>query len=319
MSPEQCQGNKLDNRSDIYSMGIVMYETLTNRLPLLGKTMVETMRKHIEEPPPPFAEIRPDLYIPERVEQVIMKALSKEPERRHQSMEQLCMDLESAIPRPGRSQVLRTAPLETEAQTQESSDALSALAVTFARMSLTQWGLVLGVIVALLSFTIVGMYMMWSLKTKQAQTTRSAPVQTVGGVAPAGGGTSAPGAAGGNDASANTGNAGANNGSPAANSASAAAGTSAGPAGATASSPANNASATASSGTSSKPVAGQLPAGAGSNGIAPGGSHRVRQERRKAQAASAARHPKKAVAQVSQPSTPTQKKDIRDLLKQRSY
>src|SRR5579883_1648118 len=45
MSPEQCQGHKLDNRSDIYTMGIVMYETLTNRLPFLGKTMVETMRK----------------------------------------------------------------------------------------------------------------------------------------------------------------------------------------------------------------------------------------------------------------------------------
>ena len=108
MSPEQCQGLELDSRSDIYSMGIVIYETLTGRLPILGKTMVETMSKHITEPPPRFTEVRPDLYIPERLEAVVFKALAKNREDRHQSMAELTRDLETAIPRAGKSQVLRT-------------------------------------------------------------------------------------------------------------------------------------------------------------------------------------------------------------------
>ena len=108
MSPEQCQGLELDSRSDIYSMGIVIYETLTGRLPILGKTMVETMSKHITEPPPRFTEVRPDLYIPERLEAVVFKALAKDRDDRHQSMAELTRDLETAIPRAGKSQVLRT-------------------------------------------------------------------------------------------------------------------------------------------------------------------------------------------------------------------
>ncbi|QQR56953.1 MAG: protein kinase [Candidatus Melainabacteria bacterium] len=103
MSPEQCQGMPLDPRSDIYSMGIVMYETLTNKLPLLGKTLVETMHKHIMEAPTPFSESRPDLYIPERVEQVIFKALSKNPDDRQQSMKELATEIDMAIPKRGKS------------------------------------------------------------------------------------------------------------------------------------------------------------------------------------------------------------------------
>lgn len=108
MSPEQCQGMELDNRSDVYSMGIVIYETLTGRLPILGKTMVDTMSKHITELPPRFSESRPDLYIPERLEAVVFKALAKDPADRHQSMAELTHDLDTAIPRPGKSMVLRT-------------------------------------------------------------------------------------------------------------------------------------------------------------------------------------------------------------------
>ena len=111
MSPEQCLGMELDPRSDIYSMGILIYETLTGKLPLIGKTMVDTMSKHINEMPMRFSEARPDLYIPERLEAIIFKALSKDPEHRPSTMDELKTDLEMAIPRPGRSQVLRTSPV----------------------------------------------------------------------------------------------------------------------------------------------------------------------------------------------------------------
>lgn len=108
MSPEQCMGQDLDARSDIYSMGIVLYETLTGKLPILGKTMVDTMSKHISEAPVPFNEARPDLYIPERLEWVVNKAMAKDPAQRHQTMEEFKLDLDLAIPRPGQSKVLRT-------------------------------------------------------------------------------------------------------------------------------------------------------------------------------------------------------------------
>ncbi|MBX9721752.1 MAG: protein kinase, partial [Candidatus Obscuribacterales bacterium] len=107
MSPEQCLGQDLDRRADVYSMGVVLYETLTGKLPLLGRNMVETMSKHINENPPAFKDVRPDLYIPERVEQVIMRALSKRPEGRQQNMAILRQELFFSIPRPGQSQKMR--------------------------------------------------------------------------------------------------------------------------------------------------------------------------------------------------------------------
>jgi len=176
MSPEQCQGFKLDRRSDVYSMGIVMYETLTNRLPLLGRTMVETMRKHIEDPPPRFSEVRPDLYIPERVEAVILKALAKDPNDRHQSMEHLVNELELAIPRPGRSQVLRTTSNENETETKQVSvETVSALLF---KLTWAQWAIVLVATVTLGALTIVGLSTMLSSARKPAPQTVSQPVST---------------------------------------------------------------------------------------------------------------------------------------------
>lgn len=107
MSPEQCMGQTLDPRSDIYSMGVVIYETLTGKLPILGKTMVDTMSKHISEMAPSFNTVRPDLYIPERVEGVVFKALAKDPGERQQSMAELERELEWAVPKPGKSDALR--------------------------------------------------------------------------------------------------------------------------------------------------------------------------------------------------------------------
>ncbi|MFN8554971.1 MAG: protein kinase [Candidatus Obscuribacterales bacterium] len=141
MSPEQCTGGELDQRSDIYSMGIVIYETLTGKLPILGKTMVDTMSKHISEMPPTFAQARPDLYIPERLEQVVFKALAKDPNDRHQTMDELRIELENAIPRPGRSQVLRSAPGDSRTPGELIAEALK-------NTSMKVWAVVLAVVVA---------------------------------------------------------------------------------------------------------------------------------------------------------------------------
>lgn len=97
MSPEQCMGANVDFRSDIYSLGIVMYESLTGKVPFLGRNYADTMGKQISEPPPPFKEARPDLDIPESMEKIVMRALAKQPEDRYQSLTQMRKDLEAAL------------------------------------------------------------------------------------------------------------------------------------------------------------------------------------------------------------------------------
>jgi serine/threonine protein kinase len=98
MSPEQCRGGQLDGRSDIYSLGIILYEALTGQVPLMGENVVATITKHLHEIPRPFKVARPDLYISERLEAVVMRALNKAPEHRFASMAEMKEALLSAVP-----------------------------------------------------------------------------------------------------------------------------------------------------------------------------------------------------------------------------
>ncbi len=95
MSPEQCMGKKLDGRSDMYSLGCVMYETLTGKPPFVGKNVLETAYKHMNELPKTFASDRPADRIMARLEAVIFKCLAKDPNDRYQSIPQLRSDLQS--------------------------------------------------------------------------------------------------------------------------------------------------------------------------------------------------------------------------------
>ncbi len=97
MSPEQCLGLNLDSRSDIYSMGAVLYETLTGFPPLMGDTIYATMKMHVSQMPEPFNKIRPDLRIPEQLEKITFKALAKKPEQRFQTMQEMRDALEQCV------------------------------------------------------------------------------------------------------------------------------------------------------------------------------------------------------------------------------
>ena len=83
MSPEQCKGAAVDERSDIYSAGATLYHLLASRPPFLGKDRIEVMKKHIEEPPLPPSTYRPG--IPEALDNFIMKCLQKEKSKRFQN------------------------------------------------------------------------------------------------------------------------------------------------------------------------------------------------------------------------------------------
>lgn len=94
MSPEQCMGLKLDARSDIYSFGCLMYETLTGKPPLVGAHTLDTMFKHMNETPQGLTNLKCEAHVRERLEMVIFKALAKTPDQRYQSMKELEDDLE---------------------------------------------------------------------------------------------------------------------------------------------------------------------------------------------------------------------------------
>src|SRR5918992_1028542 len=95
MSPEQCsQASGIDARSDIYSLGVIVYEMLVGHVPFSGESPTAIMMKHMQEPPPSVLEERGDL--PEGVGRVVARALAKRPEDRFQKVSELSAALAEA-------------------------------------------------------------------------------------------------------------------------------------------------------------------------------------------------------------------------------
>lgn len=115
LSPEQATGSQIDPRTDIYSLGVILYQMLGGRVPFTGATPVAIAIKHTMEEPPPITDKNPAL--PHGVVAVVMKAMAKKPEQRYASAGELAQALRAAIPERFRDKSSSIAPFMLERAT----------------------------------------------------------------------------------------------------------------------------------------------------------------------------------------------------------
>ncbi|MFL5977882.1 MAG: Stk1 family PASTA domain-containing Ser/Thr kinase [Gaiellaceae bacterium] len=106
LSPEQARGAPVDQTSDLYSVGVVLYEMLTGQVPFTGETPLEIAMKHLSEVPKPPSELRPE--VPHDLDSIVLRALAKDPSERYQSAEEMDADL---------ARVLEGLPVDPDTET----------------------------------------------------------------------------------------------------------------------------------------------------------------------------------------------------------
>lgn len=120
LSPEQARGGYSDEKSDIYSLGVTMYEMLSGQVPFAGDNNVSVALAHIQGEPVPLQEINPD--IPRGVAMIVQKCMQKKPERRYLSASELIIDLKKAIANPDGDFVKLIVPTVPDSPTISLSD-----------------------------------------------------------------------------------------------------------------------------------------------------------------------------------------------------
>jgi serine/threonine-protein kinase len=186
-SPEQFSG-EVDARSDLYSVGVVMYELLTGSMPITGDDYMSILAGHVTRPPRTFEETDPNGAVPPAIRRAVMKALAKRPEDRYQSAAEFSDALRGSIPEAERRTlpeaivtrpsdltvpIVRTVPAQTVPDTATTPDT-AATVVPPKRRSFV----FAGAVVALLVLVGIGVAL-WPKQLAPAPPTSRQPQQTV--------------------------------------------------------------------------------------------------------------------------------------------
>jgi serine/threonine-protein kinase len=96
MAPEQIRGDHVDARTDIYALGVILYEMVTGKVPFDRPSSVQTLMAHVHEPPPPIRQINPKAIVSPALEETLARCMAKNPDQRFASMEEVLASLKLA-------------------------------------------------------------------------------------------------------------------------------------------------------------------------------------------------------------------------------
>lgn len=167
MSPEQCRGDKLEPSSDIYSVGITLFETLAGKPPFKGANVVQTASKHLYDTPPSFSQFCPELNLSPRLDAAVLKSLEKEVAHRFLNMNEFKEALNHAVSGPDgglggaeanlpdstqavRREDLKPSASQTKIQRENSKSASTVRKAEIRRDAQNKTGLILGSVAALI-------------------------------------------------------------------------------------------------------------------------------------------------------------------------